>query len=96
MVGFLFAAGAAEPSTTGQQKASLRFNPNNQQLLSAITSVEVTWPATGERQVFQGLERDQTYPLKEGTSAAVAIQLKRTEFDVQKKVSHRHRDQAGL
>ena len=80
--------------------ASFGSNPLRQELglgnAKAITSVEVTWPATGVRQVFQGLERDQTYHLKEGNSTAVAIQLKRTEFDVQKKFSHRHREQAGL
>lgn len=63
---------------------------------TAITSVEVTWPATGLRQVFQGLEPNHSYHLKEGEPTAVAVKLNPVTFDLEKKVSHHHRDQAGL
>ena len=63
---------------------------------TAITAVEVLWPGSGTRQVFRGLEPDRAYQLRESAESAVALELKRTDFDLKRKLSHRVRDQAGL
>ncbi len=80
--------------------ASFGSNPLRQELglgdATAITAVEVLWPGSGTRQVFRGLEPDRAYQLRESAESAVALELKRTDFDLKRKLSHRVRDQAGL
>ena len=40
---------------------------------TAIEAVEVTWPATGARQLFTGLEMDQYYSIREGDRTPVRL-----------------------
>ncbi len=40
---------------------------------TAIEAVEVTWPATGARQLFTGLEMDQYYRIREGDRTPVRL-----------------------
>jgi hypothetical protein len=46
----------------------------------AIAHVEVTWPATGIRQIFGKLELDRAYRLRE--SAPLATEMRLTPFDL--------------
>ena len=92
--------GPREIHKTVNSGASFGSNPLRQELglgdATAITAVEVLWPGSGTRQVFRGLEPDRAYQLRESAESAVALELKRTDFDLKRKVSHRVRDQAGL
>jgi hypothetical protein len=47
---------------------------------TAITSVEVFWPASGIRQTLTGLALDHAYRIREDSSKPVALDLKRIEF----------------
>ena len=40
---------------------------------AAIAALEVAWPATGQRQVFKGLELDRRYRIREGSQAPEPI-----------------------
>ena len=51
--------GASFGGSSLQQEIGLRQ-------ATAIKAVEVTWPATGARQLFTGLEVDQYYSIREG------------------------------
>lgn len=80
--------------------ASFGSNPLRQELglgdATAVTSVEVTWPGSGTRQVFKGIERDHAYQLKEGAEDSVVLQMTPVLIDPKQKRSHVHREQAGL
>ena len=47
---------------------------------TSIASVEVIWPATGEKQVFTGLVLDRVYRIREGDPVPVPVELK--QFDL--------------
>ena len=49
---------------------------------TAITSVEIFWPASGLRQTLTGLALDQAYHVREGEAAATPLDLKRIKFDL--------------
>jgi hypothetical protein len=49
---------------------------------TAISEVEINWPASGIRQVLTGLELDHCYRVREGDSKASLWDLKRFEFDL--------------
>ncbi len=42
----------------------------------AIARIEIFWPVTGRTQILTGLERDRSYHVQEGATAAVPLQLK--------------------
>ncbi len=46
----------------------------------AVVLVEVTWPATGEVQRFEGLQRDRAYRLRESQPAPQPLAVRR--FDL--------------
>jgi hypothetical protein len=58
--------------------------------------VEVFWPASGLRQRLTGLELDRAYRIREGDATAVALELKRLEFDLKAKPAHQHARLGGL
>lgn len=80
--------------------ASFGSNPLRQELglgdATAITSAEITWPATGVRQVVKGLGLDQAYRIREGEDSTTVIPLRRTDFDVSKKAPHHPHGPAQL
>jgi hypothetical protein len=47
---------------------------------TAITALEVLWPASGLRQKFSNLSLDSAYRIREGASQAAAIDLKQIHF----------------
>src|SRR5262249_5313544 len=53
-----------------------------------ITSVEIYWPASGIRQHLTGLSLDHAYRIREDSSAPVAWDLKRFEFNIQHAQAH--------
>lgn len=79
--------------------ASFGSNPMRQELglgdATGIVSVEVLWPGSGTRQTFRGLETNHAYQLQEGHSNSMELQLKPLQFDLQRRRSHGHREQAG-
>jgi hypothetical protein len=57
---------------------------------TAITAVEILWPATGAQQRFTGLALDRAYRLRENDTNALVLDSKRFEFDLQAKHIHQH------
>lgn len=57
---------------------------------TAITQVDLEWPASGQRQTFAGLSLDHAYRLTEGDTHAVTLQLTALRFDTNAPSSHRH------
>ena len=47
---------------------------------TTVEHVEVTWPATGERQLFDGLHLDSAYRLCEGNPHAIEVPLQSFEL----------------
>jgi hypothetical protein len=93
-------AGRRDIYKTVNSGGSFGSSPLRQELglgdATSITSVEVHWPTSGIRQVFEGLQLDRAYQLKEGDSTSVALHLKPLEFDLRHKPEHRPRYQVGL
>jgi len=57
---------------------------------TAITAVEVSWPASGIRQSLTGFALDHTYRIREESSAPLAWDLKRIEFGSMTAQVHGH------
>ncbi|HRI12658.1 MAG TPA: VCBS repeat-containing protein [Verrucomicrobiota bacterium] len=80
--------------------ASFGSSPLRQELglanATGITALEVYWPTSGLRQIFNGLELDHAYEIREGDANSVALRLKPLEFDLRHKPGHREKYQAGL
>jgi hypothetical protein len=57
---------------------------------TGITSVEVLWPASGNRQSLTGFALDKAYRIREGSSEPVALNLKRIEFGSLHAQAHDH------
>jgi len=57
---------------------------------TAITSVEVFWPASGIRQDLTGFSLDHTYRIREESSAPLAWDLKRIQFGSMSAQAHGH------
>ena len=57
---------------------------------TAITSVEIFWPASGLRQTLTGLALDGAYHVREGQPAAEPMDLKRITFDLTALPAHHH------
>lgn len=61
--------------------SSFGANPLRQELglgnATGISSVEVSWPATGERQTWTNLSMDRAYQLREGDATAAPIVMKK-------------------
>lgn len=78
---------------------SFGSNPLRQELglgnATGIQSVEVSWPASGLKQVFSGLERNRAYHLREGDDQAVELKLPPLNFDLSAQNHHAHRPLAG-
>ena len=96
-------AGPREIFKTVNSGGSFGSNPLRQEIglgdATAITAVEVFWPASGLRQGLTGLELDRAYRIREGDAHAVRMDLKRVEFDLKAKPPHHHRQhilQSGL
>lgn len=73
---------------------SFGSNPLRQEIglgnASAVTAVEILWPATGARQRFTALALDHAYRIREGDSKALALDLKHFDFDLKAKHTHQH------
>src|SRR5262249_27286121 len=57
---------------------------------TAISSVEIFWPASGIRPKLLGFELDHAYTIREDSSAPVALELKRIDFGALKAQAHGH------
>jgi len=57
---------------------------------TAITSVEITWPASGVSQNLAGLKLDHAYRIRENNSQPLSIDLKRIQFDLTSQQSSHH------
>ena len=49
---------------------------------TAVTVIEIFWPASGVHQTLSGLALDHAYQIREDNSQPVAWTLKRVEFDL--------------
>jgi hypothetical protein len=71
---------------------SFGSNPLRQEIglgnATAVTQVEVFWPASGQRQVLSGLALDHAYQVREGSAQAVAWALQTFQFDPAAKRVH--------
>jgi len=57
---------------------------------TAITGVEVTWPASGLVQKFSNLEMQHAYRIREGDAQAIPMGHRRIELDLTAKPAHNH------
>jgi hypothetical protein len=59
---------------------------------SSIQAVEVSWPATGQIQIFKNLAMDRAYKIREGEPTALPVDLKRIDLSPEslKKRDSRH------
>ncbi len=62
---------------------------------TAITTVEVTWPATGIVQKLAGFEWQHAYRIREGDAQAVPMGHRRVEFDLTAPKEHQHTRQSA-
>ena len=87
-------AGSRDIYKTVNSGASFGSNPLRQELglgdATAITQLEIFWPATGGRQVLRGLELDHGYRVVEGDAQAVPVELPRITFNLGAKHAHQH------
>jgi hypothetical protein len=61
---------------------------------TAVTSVEIFWPASGIRQTLTGLALNHAYRIREDSSKPVAFDLKRIEFGSVTGPAHAHEGHA--
>ncbi len=74
--------------------SSFGANPLRQEFglgnATAVTEVEVNWPATGTVQKISEVEMNHAYRIREGDQAAVPMGHRRITFDLSAKPGHRH------
>jgi len=91
--------GPREIFKTVNSGGSFGSNPLRQEIglgnATAISAVEIFWPSSGIRQRISGLELDRAYRIREDSPSAVAMSLKRFEFDLHAKPAHQHALQTG-
>jgi len=63
---------------------------------TAITGVEISWPASGIVQRLTGFSLDRAYRITESVTGPVAMDLKRFDFDFRANSSHQHILHSGL
>jgi hypothetical protein len=87
------ASGSRQIFKTVNSGGSFGCSPLRQEIglgnATAITAVEIYWPASGIRQVLTGLELDHCYRVREEDSKASVWDLKRFEF-VLNGAAHQH------
>ena len=97
-VNVLTAAGPRTIHKTVSTGCSFGSSPLRQEIglgqATAIASVEVFWPVTGQTQTLTGLQPDRFYKITEGEPQATAWDVKRLQFDLSPK-PHAHHKEAG-
>jgi hypothetical protein len=92
-------AGPRHLFKTVNSGGSFGSNPFRQEIglgnATAITAVEIVWPATGVPQRLTGLELDRAYRISENDTNAVVMDSKRFEFDLKAKHTHPHGPLSG-
>ena len=87
-------AGPRHIFKTVNSGGSFGSNPFRQEIglgnATAITAVEIVWPATGVQQRLTGLKLDRAYRISENDTNAVVMDSKRFEFDLKAKHTHPH------
>jgi hypothetical protein len=87
-------AGPRHIFKTVNSGGSFGSNPFRQEIglgnATAITAVEIVWPATGVQQRLTGLKLDRAYRISENDTNAVVTDSKRFEFDLKAKHPHPH------
>lgn len=90
--------GARSVFKTVNSGGSFGANPLRQELglgdATAIRSVEIFWPTTGQRQSFSGLEPGRLYEIAEGNPAARQVELQPIQFNLTSR-GHPHARQAS-
>jgi len=93
-------SGSRDIYKTVNSGGSFGSNPLKQEIglgnATAITAVELFWPASGLRQRLSGLELNRAYRLREGDPAPLVLELKKIEFDLKASPAHPHLRVSGL
>ena len=78
------AAGGRDVHVTAGTGGSFGGNSLQQEIglgsATAIESIQVSWPASGETQVFRDLAMDRVYRIVEGETAATPVVVKEPSF----------------